>query len=48
MAFDPSDATYRRLLDRVLQTEARVVPFVGAGLSAYGPPRIGSRSGLSC
>jgi SIR2-like domain/NB-ARC domain len=38
MAFDPSDATYRRLLDRVLQTEARVVPFVGAGLSAYGPP----------
>lgn len=36
MAFDPSDATYRRLLDRVLQTEGRVVPFVGAGLSAYG------------
>lgn len=36
MAFDPSDETYRRLLNRVLQTEGRVVPFVGAGLSAYG------------
>jgi hypothetical protein len=36
MAFNPADPTYQRLLDRVLQTEGRVVPFVGAGLSVYG------------
>jgi hypothetical protein len=36
MAFDPTDRTYRELLDRVLQTEGRVVPFIGAGLSVYG------------
>src|ERR1044072_4292945 len=36
MAFDPTDRTYLELLDRVLQTEGRVVPFIGAGLSVYG------------
>lgn len=38
MAFDPNDPNYQRLLKRVLQTEGRVVPFVGAGLSVYGDP----------
>jgi tetratricopeptide (TPR) repeat protein len=36
MRFDPEDPTYKRLLCRVLRSDGRVVPFVGAGLSAYG------------
>ncbi len=36
MRFDPEDPAYKRLLSRVLQTDGRVVPFVGAGLSVYG------------
>jgi hypothetical protein len=39
MAFDVADPTYQDLLRRVLQTGARVVPFVGAGLSVYGDPQ---------
>jgi tetratricopeptide (TPR) repeat protein len=38
MAFDTSDRNYRDLLARILQSEAQVVPFVGAGLSLYGNP----------
>jgi tetratricopeptide (TPR) repeat protein len=38
MAFDSSDPAYQDLLARVLQSEAQVVPFVGAGLSVYGKP----------
>lgn len=36
MEFDTSDPTYQDLLARVVQQGSRVVPFVGAGLSAYG------------
>lgn len=36
MTFDTSDPTYQDLLARVLQPGSRVVPFVGAGLNAYG------------
>jgi SIR2-like domain/NB-ARC domain len=36
MAFDPEDPTYEELRERVLQTDGRVVPFVGAGLCVYG------------
>lgn len=36
MAFNLDDPVYEELLDRVLETGGRVVPFVGAGLSAYG------------
>ncbi len=36
MAFDTSDSTYQDLLARVVQHGSRVVPFVGAGLNAYG------------
>ena len=38
MAFDTTDRYYVELRSRVLQTGARVVPFVGAGLTAYGGP----------
>jgi hypothetical protein len=38
MAFNTRDPIYKELLDRILQSEARVVPFVGAGLSHYGAP----------
>jgi tetratricopeptide (TPR) repeat protein len=34
--FDLDDPVYRELLDRVLESGGRVVPFVGAGLSVYG------------
>jgi hypothetical protein len=37
MTFDASNPTYQELLGRVLQSGASVVPFVGAGLSVYGP-----------
>jgi len=40
MAFDTADRTYQDLLARVLQSGARVVPFVGAGLTAYGEPQV--------
>lgn len=36
MAFDTSDPTYQELRKGVLESGAQVVPFVGAGLSAYG------------
>jgi GTPase SAR1 family protein len=36
MSFDTSDSVYQDLLERVLQSGARVAPFVGAGLSVYG------------
>jgi hypothetical protein len=36
MPFDLDDPVYRELLDRVLESGGRVVPFVGAGLSVYG------------
>src|SRR5271156_5737510 len=36
MPFDPDDPAYRELLDRVVESGGRVVPFVGAGLSVYG------------
>lgn len=36
MVFDPEDPTYKQLRERVLQTDGRVVPFVGAGISVYG------------
>jgi hypothetical protein len=39
MAFDTTDPAYRDLLARVLQTDARVVPFVGAGIGVYGDPQ---------
>jgi tetratricopeptide (TPR) repeat protein len=38
LTFDTADPTYQELRSRVLQTGARVVPFVGAGLSVYGRP----------
>jgi hypothetical protein len=37
-AFDVTDPTFQDLVARVIRTNARVVPFVGAGLSLYGPP----------
>lgn len=39
MAFDTANPTYQELLARVVQSGTRVVPFVGAGLSAYGNPQ---------
>jgi len=36
--FDTTDPAYRDLLSVVLQSGTAVVPFVGAGLSAYGHP----------
>jgi hypothetical protein len=38
MPFDTADPTYLDLKARVLAAGARVVPFVGAGLSVYGAP----------
>src|ERR1035441_11062160 len=38
MGFDVEDRTYQDLLARVLESGAKVVPFVGAGLTAYGSP----------
>lgn len=38
MGFDVEDQTYQDLLARVLESGAKVVPFVGAGLTAYGSP----------
>jgi len=38
VTFDTTDPTYQELRARVLESGARVVPFVGAGLSVYGGP----------
>ncbi len=38
MAFDTNDAAYQELRARVVASTSLVVPFVGAGLSIYGPP----------
>jgi tetratricopeptide (TPR) repeat protein len=38
VTFDTANPTYQELRARVLQAGARVVPFVGAGLSVYGGP----------
>jgi hypothetical protein len=37
MSFDRSSAAYQELRARLTQSGGRVVPFVGAGLSIYGP-----------
>ena len=34
--FDTNDPVYQDLLARIIQSDARVVPFVGAGLSVFG------------
>jgi hypothetical protein len=36
MAFDPTDRYYQEFLQRTLDSESQVIPFVGAGLSIYG------------
>ena len=38
MPFDTSDPAYQDLLAKVVASRHDVVPFVGAGLSVYGPP----------
>jgi hypothetical protein len=38
MRFDHTSAAYQELLSRLTRSGGRVVPFVGAGLSVYGPP----------
>ncbi|MEZ5383177.1 MAG: SIR2 family protein [Microthrixaceae bacterium] len=40
MGFDRSSAAYQELRARLTQSGGRVVPFVGAGLSVYGPPEL--------
>jgi hypothetical protein len=38
MSFDRTSAAYQELRSRLTRSGNRVVPFVGAGLSVYGPP----------